>query len=323
MVAEIPLVVAAHNEEQSIEACLRSLLRAAEVAEAALPVRLLPLVVADRCSDRTEEIAAALGVPVRRVAGGKVAAQRAGVRPAPFLIFSDADVTVDPPTLRGLCRLLLERPEVQVAYPPRAPLPPRLSSLVAACSYSYTKHEGFQRRRTWFDGKLFAIRRFDVPTTEALQPRVHGLDPDRFYALHQGIIADDVYLSRKLVHEHGLGALACGGEGCVRFRTPGTLRGMYAYYRRIRRELERTDLLFPEMAETGRRFGTRETDWEKFRAASPKDRAFFALFQGIDAALGLVYAADRAYYQTLARVDGPSWTRIPETKGLDGGLPGP
>jgi glycosyltransferase involved in cell wall biosynthesis len=315
MVAEIPLVVAAHNEEQSIEACLRSLLRAAEVAEASLPVRLLPLVVADRCSDRTEEIAASLGVPVRRVAGGKVAAQRAGVRPAPFLIFSDADVTVDPPTLRGLCRLLLERPEVQVAYPPRAPLPPRFSSLVAACLYSYTVHEGFQQRRTWFDGKLFAIRRFEVPTTEAIQPRIRGLVPDRFYAPYQGIVADDIYLSRKIVHEHGLDALACGGEGCVRFRSPGTLRGMYAYYRRIRRELERTDLLFPEMAETGRRFGSRETDWEKFWAAPPRDRAFFALFQGLDAALGGVYAAERVYYRHLASTECPCWPRIPETKG--------
>ena len=123
MVAEIPLVVAAHNEERSLAACLRSLQEAARVAEEALPVRLRLLVAADRCSDRTEEIAAAQGVPVRRVAGGKIAAQRAGVQPAPFLIFSDADVTVEPTTLRGLCRVLLERPEVQVAYPPRSPRP--------------------------------------------------------------------------------------------------------------------------------------------------------------------------------------------------------
>lgn len=315
MVAEIPLVVAAHNEERSLAACLRSLQEAARVAEEALPVRLRLLVAADRCSDRTEEIAAAQGVPVRRVAGGKIAAQRAGVQPAPFLIFSDADVTVEPTTLRGLCRVLLERPEVQVAYPPRSPRPPRRRALVAASAHSYTKNEGFQRRRTWFDGKLFAIRRFEIPTVDELRERLDQLPHDRFYAPQQGVISDDVYLSRKLVHEHGLEALARSDEGSLSFRPPETLRGMYAYYRRIRRELERNDLLFPEMRATGQRHGQRQTDWEKFLAAPAREQALFAVFQGIDTLLGGVYAAERAYYQLLAPDECPPWPIIPETKG--------
>jgi glycosyltransferase involved in cell wall biosynthesis len=311
----IPLVVAAHNEEAGIARCLRSLLRAAAVAAGALPVRIEITVVADRCTDRTEAIARGLGVRVIQAAGGKVEAQRAGAREAPFLIFSDADITVEPETLRGLCRVMLEAPAVQVAYPRKRPHEPRRRSLVAAAARTYTIEEGFQRKRTWFDGKLFAIRRFAVPTRGELRERIEACGADRFYAFHHGLVIDDVYLSRWVVHHHGVEAIRQSEEGRIWYRSLETLPGIFAYYTRIRRELERLDRLFPEMVPTARRYGHREIDRDRLRAASPRTRALFSLFRSVESLCGVAYAAERFYYQRLAREDCPPWPVIAETKG--------
>ena len=76
----IPLIIAAHNEEQNIEACLASLLESVAEAERSLSISIEPIVAADRCTDRTEAIAHRMGVRVERVSGGKVEAQRRCVR---------------------------------------------------------------------------------------------------------------------------------------------------------------------------------------------------------------------------------------------------
>jgi glycosyltransferase involved in cell wall biosynthesis len=281
-------------------------------------VRCAIVVSADRCTDRTEEIARGLGVRVVQAAGGKVEAQRAGVRAvgeAPFVIFSDADITVEPGTLRGLCRLMLEEPAVQVAYPRKRPHPPRRRTLLAEAARAYTLEEGFQRRRTWFDGKLFAIRRFAVPTRDELQERIEACGQDRFYAFHHGLLIDDVYLSRWVVHHHGVEAIRQSEEGRIWYRSLETMRGIFAYYSRIRRELERLDRLFPEMVPTARRYGHRERDWGRFRAASPRTQALFSLFRVVEEICGAGYAAERLYYQRIARHDCPPWPVIQETKG--------
>lgn len=311
----VPVIVAARNEERSIGPCLRSLLEAADVASRSLPLRLSLVVGADRCSDRTVEIAESLGVPVVLASGGKVAAQRACLREAPFSIFSDADVEISPETLRGLCRVMLQEPHAQVAYPRKQPRPPRRSSLLAQAAHSYTRGEGFQRKRTWFDGKCFAIRRFEVPTREQISARLEPLGLDRFYAFHEGLTIDDVFLSRWIVHHHGVDALRQSEEGVLWFRAPETASGMYSYYRRIRRELERVDRMFPEMIPTGQRFGYRRTDWARFLSAPLREQLLFAVFQAIDHSFGVAYAAERSYYQRLALHDCDAWPVIPETKG--------
>src|SRR5262245_44390647 len=119
----IPLAVTAHNEEQAIGSCLESLLAAVEYAEARLP---LTFDVFGDCTDRTAEVVSTFPrVGTLVSSGGLVEAQRAAVRPAPFLVYSDADIIVEPQTLFEVCRVMLGCPRVQVAYPSKAPLPPR------------------------------------------------------------------------------------------------------------------------------------------------------------------------------------------------------
>ncbi len=317
MSTAIPVIVCAKNEARAIGACLESLGAAIAHAEARSDARFSLRVVADDCTDDTESIASTHGVSVLRSRGGKVEAQRAAFdREAPFCIFSDADVVVAADTILGLYEAMSRHPHVRVATPPRVPVPPRRSSLLARAIHLYNLRRGFQRRLTWFNGRLFAIRAWHVPTREELAPRlacVRAIDDD-FYRLARGLTVDDIYLSRTIVSAGGPAALMESPRGCVYFRAPETWRGAYRYYRRMRREIERLDRLFPETRDIHLRYGLRQIDRER-RAQSPlRERASLTLFQLAVLTFRAAYRFDRAYYRHLSPTPCTEWTPITETK---------
>lgn len=308
---KIPVTIPAKNEERALGPCLDALLASAERARGAgFPCELL--VVLDDCSDGSEAVARSRGVPTLRASGGKVEAQRAGLRPGPFAMFVDADVLVTPPTLAALAEVMLARPEVMVATPPRAPLPPQRRGRLARALHVYNRERGFSSQRTWFNGKCFAIRGWDVPTRAELAPRIARLPRDRFYDYAAGMRIDDIYLSRRIVAERGPEALVETAAGCVHYRAPETLRGMYRYYRRMRMELERVGALFPELDAAHRRHGARRPD--RLAAAPLADRIAHAEFQLALALCKFGYRIERAYYQHLARSTCPAWPPVEETK---------
>jgi glycosyltransferase involved in cell wall biosynthesis len=311
----IPLVVAAKNEERTLGPCLDSLREAATLAESRLGVRFDLVVVLDDCSDGTEAVARARRVRTLVSSGGKVEAQRRGlVAGAPYHVFSDADIMVARETLAALAGVMRDCPEVEVACPPRVPLPPGRGDALARALHVYNAHRGFSAQRTWFSGKLFAIRRWQVPTREELGPRLAGWREDRFYQMHRGMRVDDVYLSRMVVLRCGPGAIREVREGTVYFRAPETLRGMYRYYRRMRMELERVDRLFPETRRVHERFGRRRTDPELLGRATPEERRLFRLFGVAMVGCRAVYALERAWYLYAARSPCADWEPIAETK---------
>lgn len=311
----IPLVVAAKNEERTLGPCLDSLREAAALAEQRLGVRFELVVVLDDCSDGTEAVARARGVRTLVSSGGKVEAQRRGlVVGAPYHVFSDADIVVARETLAALAGVMRDCPEVEVACPPRVPLPPVRRDTLARALHVYNARRGFSAQRTWFSGKLFAIRRWHVPTREELGPRLAGWPKDRFYQVHRGMRVDDVYLSRTVVLRYGPGAIREVGQGAVYFRAPETLRGMYRYYRRMRMELERMDRLFPETREVHERYGKRRTDPELLERAAPEERWLFRLFRLAMVGCRAAYAIERAWYLYAARSPCLDWEPITETK---------
>lgn len=246
----IPVIVAARNEERAIAACLDSL------ARTTLPIAIV--VALDECTDATASIVAARGVRAIRASGGKVRAQQAALAasaPAPFAIFVDADIVVAPGTLEALASAMAD-PSVRVAVPAKHPLPPRRwwSPLAHVLHRYNARHATPAPSPAWFSGKLFAIRDFEIPADAELRARAAALPASAFYAYGEPLRVDDVYLSRRSV-----GAIR-GTAGAIYFRAPETWRGMYRYYRRMRRELERIDRLFPELPATrdppGRRSGS-------------------------------------------------------------------
>ena len=89
-VTDVGIVVPARNEQDSLGACLSALRSAAAVARSSAGVRVHTVVVLDRCTDRTAEIASAAGIQTIRSRHGRVGtARRLGV--AALLDGRDAD----------------------------------------------------------------------------------------------------------------------------------------------------------------------------------------------------------------------------------------
>lgn len=310
----IPLTVVARNEERSIRACLSSLLAASRYACARLPISIEPLVVLDECSDGTEAKVVRLGIPVLHSQGGKVEGQRRGSRPGAFQLFSDADITVSEDCVYALCVAMLEAPQLQVAFPPKQPLPPLRRTPLAWALYIYNLRRGFSSQRTWFSGKLFAIRTWSMPTAAAVAERARRLPSRRFYDYAAPLRVDDILLSRQALAHGGPAALAETRAGLVHFRAPETFVGMYRYYRRLRRELERTDALFPETIQTSSTLGTRRPD--QLAQAPAAERVAWHVFAAALWACRATYAVDRAYSNLGVGPPPDPWPSISETKTL-------
>ena len=317
--ASIPVIVCAKNEERTLAVTIDALRAARTFAEERGPHRYAIRIVLDDTTDGSAAIVRRYrDVELRESHGGKVEAQRTGLaaaRQAPlatFAIFCDADVRPSVDALHALASMLEQRPEVHVATCPLMPLPPRRRTPLAAALHTYNARRGFSSSRTWFNGKLFAIRAWDVPTLDRLAERAARLPDDPFYELAAGITIDDIYLSRMTVLAHGARAIAETERGVVLYRAPETLRGMNRYYRRMRRELERLDLLFPETVAVHRRHGRRAPDL--LASAPRRERVQYALFSAALLACRGAYVAERAWVRHVRRAPRPSWPPIAETK---------
>jgi glycosyltransferase involved in cell wall biosynthesis len=297
----IPVIIAAHNEERAIGPCLDSLLASARD----LPFEFT--VVLDDCTDGTRAIVERYAkVKVLTSHGGKVEAQRRAFRAdAPFQIFSDADILADGAALETLAQAMLDDPKVLVAFPRLEPLRPRRGTPLAKALHVYNLNRGFSSQRAWFNGKLFALRGLGIPSREEVSRRAQALPKSAFYDYEQGLVADDILLSRLALLQGGPQALR-ETAGRVRYRAPETLRGMYLYYRRLRRELSRTDALFPETAGAHR---TRSADL--LGQASAKEKILYALFQSALLACRAAYRFER-----LKSLRIQPWPVIAETKEL-------
>jgi glycosyltransferase involved in cell wall biosynthesis len=272
----VTVAVTAKNEAATIGGCLRSLLASAREAEAQLLLAFRVVVILDDCTDNTEDIARSFGVETKLSTGGLVEAQRLVARERPFVIFSDADILIGETALTAVCRAMLENAALQVAYPRKTPLCPSSRSLLAEALYCYNRVNGFQDARRYFNGKFFAIRDWRVPTLAELQSRLARLSPDGFYDFHVGMRIDDIYLSRDILLRYGGEAILEVPDSEIFFRPPETFAGMYHTYRRMRLEIERLNILFPESAPAhqNRRF---QRDVE--RRAPLRDRLLWRWFR--------------------------------------------
>ncbi len=308
----ITVAITAKNEAAAIGDCLRSIIAAVRHAEERLSLNVRIVVVLDDCTDATESIARSFPeVAIIHSSGGLVEAQRKVANSPPFVIFSDADILVSEGTITALCESMLTTPGLQVAYPRKTPLPPHRRSLLAAALYSYNRTNGFQNARRYFNGKLFAIRDWQIPTVEELQPRISKLPRNCFYHFEAGMQIDDIYLSRDILRRYGAEGIREVAGGEIFFRPPETFSGMYHTYRRMRREIERLNLLFPETVPVHQR---RRYDRTAERCAPLRERLLWRCFRAWLAVCILRFHFERLYYTYLASNPGPNWPAITETK---------
>lgn len=311
MTCTVTIGITAKNEEQSLAACLSSLLAAIQFAEERMDMRFDPVVILDDCTDATQEVAHALGVRTIHSSGGIVEAQRLMANQPPFVIFCDADILLNKAAVYALCMAMTGDPLLQVAYASKSPLPPLGPTLLARAIHCYNRVNGFQVARRYFNGRFFAIRDWRAPTIAELQPRLALLPVDRFYNFHAGVRLDDIYLSRDILHRYGPTAIHEVATAQILFRPPETFEGMFSTYRRMRLEIERLNLIIPETIPAHQ---SRGYDWNAVRSASWQDRLLWNLFRLALGACKTRYFAERIYYQHFSSKFCPAWPAIMETK---------
>lgn len=309
----ITMAVTARNEESCIAATMRSILRAAEVADQQGRVCVRVLTILDDCTDGTEAIVRREfpQVEVLLSTGGLIEAQRLVAHEKPFVMFCDADVLLDEGTVAALAHALLDEPALQATYAAKSPLPPKRQTLMAAALNCYNRVNGFQTARRYFSGKCFAIRDWQAPTLDELQPKLLTLPRDHFYDYHAGLRVDDIWLSRDLLRRYGESSIREVAQAHLHFRAAETFAGMYRVYLRMTREIERLNLLFPETIPVHQQRGyDRETE----RAAPWRDRLLWRVFRVALVLCRVRYRMERFYYQNLASRPLDAWRPVVETK---------
>jgi len=157
----VAVIVTAYNEENAIEGRLENL-RALDY-----PPELLELVVtSDASTDRTEELAEAVGARViRNPRGGKVAAQDAAVRAteAEVVAFTDANATWASDALRKLVRNLADPDFAYVCGRLSLEAPDGSNQEGVYWRYELVTREGESRLGsvTAGNGAVYALRRSD------------------------------------------------------------------------------------------------------------------------------------------------------------------
>ena len=311
----ITVAVTAKNEAGTIAECLQSLINSIERAESKGATRFNLIVVLDDCTDNTEAIAKTFPrVTITHSSGGLVEAQRSVGPLSPFVIFSDADIIVSSETIGKVTDAMLTDPNLQVAYPQKKPRNPARKTPLAFALHTYNLHDGFETKRNHFNGKLFAIRNWKIPTHEELSERIDSLPHDNFYHFESGILADDIYLSKSVLKEHGPDAIREIADALIHYQAPETFEGMHRYYRRMRMELERMSYLFPEFNATPSRHPKRRTDWDRLKTASFSQQMGWLIFQAVFRVCKLRYRLERIYYTRFSLRPCPFWPTVVETK---------
>ncbi len=312
----IPIGITARDEAANILGLLCSMRVAISRASQELACTFHIHVLLNDNRDNTAQLLAAFhDITVWHTSGGIVEAQRTLAqfcgRWAPFLVFSDADILVDPEALLEVSRAMLTCPELEIAYAEKRPLPPVHQTTLATALYLYNLREGYQTTRHYCNGQFFAIRRWDIPTAAALNWDRTRDTP--FLNLAAGIRVDDIYLSRDVLSRAGPGAIQCVPAD-IFYRPPATLRGMFRKYQRMRLELERLDHYFPAMRSAHMRWGRRGHDKSKVSNASIVEQMHFRVFQAALILCKVAYHVQRWYFTHLSPVPCPTWFPITETK---------
>jgi hypothetical protein len=314
MTRTIPIGITARNEARNILPLLDSLRAAVCGAEKELECRYTLHVLLNDNDDETPQLLAGMpDVETWDTHGGIVEAQRRLAerygQEAPFLVFSDADILVDPPALLEISRVMLECPEVEVAYAEKYPLPPERRTLLARALYFYNLREGYQTRRHYFNGQFFAVRHWRIPHAAELQ-----WDPARdtpFLNLTAGIRCDDIYLSRNALRRAGPEAIRCLPAG-IRYHPPETLYGMFRRYQKMRLELERLDCYFPATHATHERWGRRRLDAGMLWRAPLKEKLYYATFRAALVLCQAAYYGQRAWYTHVSKRPCETWSPMRE-----------
>lgn len=313
----VPVGVTARNEAPSLPVYLQHLRRAIRFAEQKLPVTFEIHVLLNDTTDDSEEILSReSNIQVWQTPKGLVEAQRFFAslqKEKPFVIFSDADILMEENSLAALCESLLSDDSVQISYVEKKPLPPRNKNPLAQSLYLYNLNNGYQSKRHYLNGQLFAIRHWNIPTVDELS--WDKSKDSAFLNLQAGIRCDDIYLSRDILARFGPEAIRCV-EASLWYRPPETIVGMYRKYQRMRLEIERLHVYFPPTVAVHSRWGQRRLVLGKILSRELPEVFYYTVFLGALYACKMWYFLEKTYYSYFSKSYCPTWKPVVETKGF-------
>ncbi|MBU1537286.1 glycosyltransferase family 2 protein [Myxococcota bacterium] len=310
----IPVCINAKNEEHTIEGTLRTLIAATEVCKSKMDISFKLVLMLDDSTDNTALRAQPFtNVEQVRCSGGLVAAQRLFAqrfKSAPYLIFCDGDILIGPDTIWKMANSM-ETSHVQVAYPEKIALQPSRKSLLARSLYYYNRNNGYQTKRHYFNGQLFAIRNWHIPLPHEI-PKPLARD-NNYLRLHEGIRCDDIYLSRDILHRFGVESIALV-DAKIHYQPPETFRGMYRKYQRMVLEIRRLHHLFPEMVSTHSTHGKRKVVWSQVFEHGLAATLLYIHFLLHLTGCKYLLLLEEFWYKHLTTTECKTWKPILETK---------
>jgi hypothetical protein len=240
---------------------------------------------------------------VRKVGSepGLVRAQRAIVAARKLdslLMFFDADIRLDCEAVYALWKCMANDPRVQVAYACVIPVAVSGRGWLASLLQARYAHTGLFGPRRYFHGRAFAIRDWSVPNftdPAELTPYWRDLISDPAWQglrLDQGPLVDDIFLSRFLAYEYGVGSMRECPEARVFYTPVATLQDYYLRCRRVFWELKRLDLLFPHHRYLQERQFDRRPCWDYVHRLSWSARLGLFAYLLVDSAIRKVVAAE-------------------------------
>jgi glycosyltransferase involved in cell wall biosynthesis len=312
----IPVCVTAKNERKSLPQLLTSLRAAKKFAELNGPHRFELTLVLNDNTDNTLDLIDLCDLKIMETTGGLIEAQRAFVltHPAPYHIFSDADIIVPKDALLRISEAM-ENQLTRIAYLEKTPVLPKSSSHLARSLYLYNLNNGYQSERNYLNGQFFAIKEWDIPLSPAFDARKNN----PFLALEQGIRCDDIYLSRKVLHEDGRSAIVLI-DSALKYRAPESLRGMYRKYQRMVLEIERLNVFFPETIPTHVNFGKRKFLPKKLSFRPHLEKLYYLYFLAALQLCKVWYHLEKFFYTKRRSGSCPTWRPVEETKEAYEGL---
>lgn len=310
----IPIGVTARNEISNLSGLIKSLRTSIEYAERHLPCNFDLTIILNDNTDESSKLLQSLSVPFLETSGGLVEAQRVFAnlnKESPFLIFSDADIRLEENAVFEVTKPFFDNSSVCITYAEKIPLKPTRRTFLAEALYLYNLNNGYQGPRHYFNGQFFGIRQWSIPRPNEIHWRPEQNNP--FLHLEAGVRCDDIYLSRRVLYEKGPTAI-CQVPTSIYYRPPETLQGMYRKYQRMILEIERLDVLFPEMKPTHQKWGRRKFRFDILRTKSLIEIMAYGWFILHLRICQIFYKIEKIYFSNFSKTACPTWKPVIETK---------
>ncbi len=258
------------NEAKSLQLLITSLINAVKTVQEALPeLKIETLFCVNDTVDNSREIIEKLAFvhPLNsrllESEPGKMNALIQIVQQGSYkngmVCFVDADIELEKNCLLSLIRALESNKKVFLVYSSVRPKQiQKLSLLQKLQGIHYVLRKNVSPRK-YFHGRTYLMR-----STALLERDLRTTNEYPTWGLESGPCVDDIYLSRVIIHEYGLGSLKEVAEAKIYFSPPRTLRDFYLGQRRLCLEIKRLDLLYPEHAYVQTIYFKKKIRWSYF-----------------------------------------------------------